>query len=738
MCSFKMEESGALVLEILRQDSLLAMSVFEEKELSQTLRHYSQLPVSFTEINKLCLEVISILNKVGRKGTYICDYIDSLKKTGQMLWDHLLTRSVKDRLKTTIIKNLVLTIDEELIHIPWELLYDGNDFLCLKFNLGRLVRTKEQLSPMQYRSLTSTPKMLILANPTEDLKSAYLEGVYIKNQFDRKRNEIGIDFKSTRIDTLYVKKNLRDYDIVHFAGHCEYDRDNPENTGWVLSDGRFTTTDILALGESLPFPSLIFSNACQSAKSITEIMSPDYQEKNYSLASAFLFSGVRHYIGTIWKVEDPVGVVFAKEFYTQLIKGASIGECMRLSRLRLIKEYGITAISWASYLLYGNPNFILFRRKVRPAALKFKRDFSRYKKQMARLTLAAFIIFIIIFLYLWLPTRNPTTYFLFLRSKKLFLKGNNQEVSLLCEQIIKKDPGFLAVYPLLADSYHKLGKRDLALKYYFEYARFSEKRKENKHLVSAYLGIGWIYQLKGDYPKAFDFYNKAIALSRENKDTLNEATGLRRLAEWYTDKKEYNKALELLTRSSEINRQRQHIYGHRYNLACDYFDIGLVFINKDDYVTAREFYKKSRILFEKFKLDSELSDCYFNIGETYFYEKQYQKALDSYLQGLNIDRIHNNKFNMASDYNMLGELYVEMDNLDEAEKFFTQSITIAKQIDAPLELASAYHNLGLLYKEKGQKNKAREYLRLAQEIYSRIDTLDYQEVKQALLELESN
>jgi len=732
-----MEESNALVLEILRQDSMLAMSVFEQKELAQTIRHYSQLSVSFAEINKLCQEVISILNKASEKGTFTSGYIDSLKKTGQMLWDHLLTRSVKDRLKTTIIKDLVLAIDEELINIPWELLYDGNDFLCLKFNLGRLVRTKEQIRLPQYRSLTTTPKMLILANPTNDLKSAYLEGVYIKNQFDRKRNELSIDFKSTCIDMLYVKKNLRDYDIVHFAGHCEYDTAHPKNTGWVLNDGRFTTADILALGESLHLPSLIFSNACHSANSASEIMSTDYREKNYSLASAFLFSGVRHYIGTIWKIEDPVSLVFAKEFYTQLIKGNSVGECVRLARVRLIKEYGITAISWASYLLYGNPNFILFRRKVRPQALKFKRDVSSYKKQMVRLTLAAFIISIIIYLYIWLPTRNPTTYLSFLESKKLFLKGNNQEVILNCNQIIKKDPAFLAVYPLIADTYQRQGDRGSALRYYFDYALSSERKHDKNRLSCAYIGIAWVYHQGGEYPKAFDFYSKAITLSKENHDRLNEAVALRKLAVWYMDKEDYNKALELLMKSSEINRERQQIYEHRYNLACDYFDMGLVFTNKDDFTAAKEFYNKSRRLFEKLKLKNELSDYYFNLGEICIFEKQYQKALDYYAQGLKIDESQDNKPSLASDYNMLGELYVEMDDLGEAERFFEQSISISKQINARPELASAYYNLGLLYKRKAEKNKARDYLKAAQDTYRLIDTPDYQEIKQELLNLDT-
>jgi len=723
-----MQDSNALALEILKQTNGLSMGLFERKEFASTIKNYSQCSVSFTEIDKLCQEALFILNKANKRGALEPDLIHSLKKTGQLLWDHLFTKSVKDRLRTTQILDLVLSLDEELINIPWELLYTGEDFLCLKFNLGRLVRTKGQIQAPQYRSARGILKMLILANPTADLKSAYLEGIHIKNQFARRKNEIRIDFKSTHIDTMYVKKNLRDYDIVHFAGHCEYDGDNPKNTGWLLDDGRFTTQDILALGES---PALVFSNACQSAKFSTDLMEADYQEKTYGLAAAFLFSGTRHYIGTTYKIEDPVSLVFAQEFYTQLIKGKLIGECMRLSRLRLIKEYGIATIPWAAYLLYGDPGFALFRPKPQPAILGLKRRVAlqKYKNSLRKLALAVSIISICIYLYMWLPTINPNAYILFIKAQDLFIKGRNQEVVSISQELIKKDPMFLAVYPLVADTYRRLGDQDNALKYYFDYLLYSQRRQDKKNLAAAYIGIGWIYHLQGEYPKAFDFYNKALALSRDNNDNLNEAVALRKLAVYYIDKQDYAQALELLTKSSEINRMRQHIYQHRYNLACDYFDIGLVFVNKDD------FYAKSQRLFEKLKLKNELSDYYFNLGEIYLFEKQYQKALDCYTKGLKIDQGQGNRPGVAGDYNMIGELYIEMDNLEEAENFFHQSILVCKEIKSPIELASAYYNLGLLYKKKGKINKAREYLRQAQEIYRLIDTPDYQEIKKEFLEL---
>jgi len=731
-----MQDSNALVLEILRQGEILKMSIFEQMELASTLRHYSQCSVSLVEIDKLCQEAISILNKAGKRNAYSEDLIKSLIKTGQLLWDHLLTRPVKDKLKSAKILDLVLSIDEDLINIPWELLHDGNNFLCLNFNVGRVIRTKEEICPPQYRSFQGVLKMLILANPTNDLKSAYLEGVNIKNQFDRKRNSVHIDFKSTNIDKLYVKKNLCDYDIVHFAGHCEYEPGNPNNSGWVLSDGRFTVSDILAMGSTTSLPTLVFSNACYSAKNSAKSVDTDYQEKNYSLASAFLFAGVRHYIGAIRKIEDPVSLTFSKEFYTQLINGESVGESIRLGRLRLIKEYGITAFHWSNYLLYGDPNFVLFRVKAKLPRHRLKKDISLYKKQIAWVSLTLIFISICIYLYIWLPTINPNTYRLFLSSQKLYQEGKNQEVILQVSRIVKKDPLFLSAYPLLADTYQRLGDKDNALKYYFDYALLSEKRHDAKNLASAYIGIGWIYHLYAEYPKAFDFYNKAITLSEENKDKLNEAIGLRKLAVWYMDNEEYNKALELLTKSSEINRERRAKFEHRYNLACDYFNIGLLFTNKDDLVTAREFYNKSLKLLEKLRLKHELSDYYFNLGEIYKFDKLYQKALDYYSKGLAIDITLNNFVSIASDYDMLGELYVEMGNLLEAEKYFNQAITTAEKINAPLEFASANYNLGLLYKQKGHKNKAREYLRQAQEIYSRIDTLDYQRVKQELLNLD--
>jgi len=63
---------------------------------------------------------------------------------------------------------------------------------------------------------------------------------------------------------------------------------------------------------------------------------------------------------------------------------------------------------------------------------------------------------------------------------------------------------------------------------------------------------------------------------------------------WYLDKEDPDRALELLTQSSEITGIRNRTR-YAYNLACDYFDIGLVFTDKDDPERPGNFTPRARL-----------------------------------------------------------------------------------------------------------------------------------------------
>jgi CHAT domain-containing protein/Tfp pilus assembly protein PilF len=730
-----MPDTNSSILEVFKQDDSLRMCLFDHSQTAPTLRHYNQVAVSWPELINLSIEMVSVLNRPAQDQPSKLDQLRSLQKIGQLFWDHLLSSPIKEKLKNSLPGLLTLSLDEELIYIPWELIFDGKDFLGLKFSLGRLVRSKGDSSVLQYRELSESLKMLILANPNDDLKSAYSEGLNIKNQFGHKSKKVYVDFKSTNIDKNYVKKNICDYDIVHFAGHCEFDKKNTQKSGWVLSDGILKVEDILKMGQSCSLPALVFSNACHSAEESLSLIDSEYQRASYGMASAFLFAGVRHYIGAIRKIEDNASLIFAREFYAQLISGISVGESLRVSKLKLVKEYGLDSLHWVNYLLYGDPGFVFFkiqRHRERKPKLS-----GLYKKFLFKAGFMLVSLVMIVLLFFCLPKINPSKLYLFHNLQVKYHQGNNQAAIILGEKVISEDQDFLAVYPLLADAYQSLGDKDKAKKYYVDYMLKSEKLNNKKQLTQAYLKLGWFYQLDGQYAQAQELYDKALNLSRQLHDLQNESVALRKLAVWHIDKNNFAQALDLLTKSVSIDLEHPGNLGSDSNLACDYFDIGLVFVNKNDYAAARDFYEKSRKIFQRLKLYNELSDCYYNLGETYLYQKEYQLALDYYLRGLKLDQEQNNKVNLASGYNMVGELYLEIDDLIKSESYFKQSVKLSEAINSRMDLASANYDLGLLYKKKGRKNIAKEYWRKAQEIYRSVDPDKYQEVRKELLELDT-
>jgi len=352
------QTTNTFMLHLSREGEKLRISAFEKiYEEEQTLKHYEDNPVSFIEIEKLCKEIVTILNRANRRGDITPGIINDLKKAGQTLYDELLTPKVKDLLRSTSSDTLVLYIDDQLVHIPWELLFNGEDFLCLKFGIGRIVSTRQSITGIQKREKGDSLKMLVVADPQENLDAAYKEGIKIRDELGRYENTIKISLVSSRVDIQYIKKNIRDFDIVHYAGHADYNLSEPSQSGWVLSDGKWTSSDITKMVGGTPLPFLIFSNACHSGRTEKWHINEGFEKDIYGLANAFLLTGVTHYIGTFWEITDSPSSVFAIEFYKALGEDASIGEALRVARKRLIELFGEKSIIWASYMLYGDPAY---------------------------------------------------------------------------------------------------------------------------------------------------------------------------------------------------------------------------------------------------------------------------------------------------------------------------------------------------------------------------------------------
>jgi hypothetical protein len=56
----------------------------------------------------------------------------SLAHLGELLFSHLLTEPARHRLRTAAPCDLYLRLDERLLSVPWELCFDGQDFVAMR------------------------------------------------------------------------------------------------------------------------------------------------------------------------------------------------------------------------------------------------------------------------------------------------------------------------------------------------------------------------------------------------------------------------------------------------------------------------------------------------------------------------------------------------------------------------------------------------------------------------------
>ena len=108
----------------------------------QTMRQVEELSVAMGGIDQRCRTMVQFLNQANRQGRLTPEVLSRLQETGQLFRDELFSAAIKARLQAGAEDTLILTLDDALAHIPWELLHDGEYFLGQRFAMGRVVRTR--------------------------------------------------------------------------------------------------------------------------------------------------------------------------------------------------------------------------------------------------------------------------------------------------------------------------------------------------------------------------------------------------------------------------------------------------------------------------------------------------------------------------------------------------------------------------------------------------------------------
>lgn len=282
-----------------------------------------------------------------------------LRAAGEMTY-RLLVPDVIDRLLTEPSQQCTLTITTNHLTVPWELMHDGHEFLCLRRPLARM--PMDWAFPRQVRGPAGTGNdrlrfLLVHADPHGTIPRAREEVETIGRRLgERWREHIDVTTLIGEEATgAALNKALRSgrWDVVHFAGHAEFNDERPALSGLLLHDGElFFAQKVQRLLEGQP---LVFLNACRTGTSDDDPGETSYlAQPAEGLAASFVYGGAPGCVGSLWPVFDTPAAEFAVAFYNEILCGQLVGEALRSARLQ-IREAFPGEITWASYVLYGDP-----------------------------------------------------------------------------------------------------------------------------------------------------------------------------------------------------------------------------------------------------------------------------------------------------------------------------------------------------------------------------------------------
>ena len=314
----------------------------------------------------------------GDFGPASLDISGELRRIGETFFLQFFPEQIQERLRAARASFLFLHVDHRLRNIPWEILHTGQCFLADKFFLGKNIAGYWRDTG---RSERDQLRMLIIADPTEDLDWARQEG---EGLFESLNAEVSPDrldvqfLSGRRITKLSLLNAIKDRDIIHYAGHMYYSKDQQES-GWLLADGKvLRAREIEKAGV---VPDLVFANSCLSFAS--HPISPSTDEGDPAnasdmegtelapgdggvfndLAGAFLRAGIHNYVGTNWEISDNIRTFeFALQFYRSIFDERSVGEALYEARRQARRLYESSDLTWARYALHGNPMSRIYRQ----------------------------------------------------------------------------------------------------------------------------------------------------------------------------------------------------------------------------------------------------------------------------------------------------------------------------------------------------------------------------------------
>lgn len=220
-------------------------------------------------------------------------------------------------------------------------------------NLGRVAIFADPVfSPLDTRVKTRVVSNSRPFLPTPRLAATANEAAAIAAQLPGADLKVFSGFDASRASVLSAYVNSAT--VLHFATHATSSDEWPHGSGLMLSgvsrdgeivNGYLSSLDLLVSRRSTD---LVVLSACDTARGEST------QTENVAgLARAFLGSGARRVVGTLWAVEDAATALLMREFYQRLARGQGASAALREAQAAMAtSERYHRPAAWSAFVIY--------------------------------------------------------------------------------------------------------------------------------------------------------------------------------------------------------------------------------------------------------------------------------------------------------------------------------------------------------------------------------------------------
>jgi tetratricopeptide (TPR) repeat protein len=227
--------------------------------------------------------------------------------------------------------------------------------------------------------------------------------------------------------------------------------------------------------------------------------------------------------------------------------------------------------------------------------------------------------------------------------------------------------------------------------------------------------LGTALSRLGQFRRAIDFYEQALAIARDRGDRSGEGAWLGNLGAAYGSLRESRRAIDLLEQALVINRE----VGDRQNEASYLGNLGSAYADLGDTRRAIDLYEQALVVTREIGNRGGEGWWLWGLGNRYADLGDTRRAIDLYEQALAIARDIGERGVEMNQLNNLGDIYVDRDEWKQAIQHYDQAIRIADEIGDIQIQSEARNGLAKAHLLLGELSAARQIAEAAR-------TLDFQ------------